>query len=259
MMLKKSFDSPNPHFTYDEDDIPIGRLYSRREALKLFAATTGVLMISGCRRINNAGLDAINADLPIGCVVRPEMAEGPLFVDNELDRSDIRSDPATGKLSAGAPLTLAFNISALAAAACTPLSNVKVDLWQCDAEGIYSDTDDLGFQTVGQKFLRGWQRTDANGNVQFTTIYPGWYQGRAVHIHFKIRTDDGYDFTSQLFFDEAMTDSVYAQAPYNSRGERIIRNEDDGIYRSGGEQMILAVQQSADGYAATFDVTLDLS
>jgi protocatechuate 3,4-dioxygenase beta subunit len=134
-----------------------------------------------------------------------------------------------------------------------------VDIWQCDAEGVYSDTSELGFQTVGQKFLRGYQVTDENGLVNFTTIYPGWYEGRAVHIHFKMRTNDGYDFTSQLFFDDALTDDVFAQAPYNSRGERHLRNGDDGIFNNSGGQTLLAVNKVDTSYVATFDVALDLT
>ncbi len=83
-----------------------------------------------------------------------------------------------------------------------------VDIWHCDAAGVYSDATDPGFNTVGKKFLRGYQVTDANGGVQFTTIYPGWYRGRTVHIHFKVRakakSGQSYEFTSQLYFDDAI-------------------------------------------------------
>ena len=154
-----------------------------------------------------------------------------------------------------------------------PLANALVDVWQCDAEGQYSGVNDnmIGFNTVGQKFLRGYQVTDANGVARFTTIYPGWYQGRTVHIHFKIRTpaqaalaastDTAYEFTSQLFFDDALTDKVHALAPYNAKGQRNQRNANDGIYRQGGNVLLLKVAQSgSEGrYAGTFEVGLDLS
>ena len=104
-----------------------------------------------------------------------------------------------------------------------------------------------------------YQFTDAEGQCGFVTIYPGWYETRAVHIHFKVRTADGYDFTSQLFFDPALTDTVFASAPYNERGERTVRNEDDGIYQESGDQLMLAVNEAADGYEATFNITLDVS
>ena len=86
------------------------------------------------------------------------------------------------------PLTLTVALSQVAASgACTPLANALVDMWHCDALGVYSDVSSQN--TLGQRFLRGYQVSDANGQVQFLTIYPGWYAGRAVHIHFKVRTE----------------------------------------------------------------------
>jgi len=245
-----------------DDDRTIGHIYTRRQALKMLGGVSGAFILAACGGEEPiADLSAIaetNANLPAGCVVRPALTEGPVFIDNDLDRSDVRTDPSNGNVSAGIPLDLTFQISTLANSACTPLQGAKIDIWQCDVDGIYSDTSELGMDTVGQKFLRGFQRADADGRVTFRTIYPGWYEGRAVHIHFKIRTDEGHEFTSQLFFDEAFTDTVFAQAPYNSRGERVVRNSDDGIYEESGEQMTLDVIETADGYAATFDVTLDM-
>jgi protocatechuate 3,4-dioxygenase beta subunit len=105
--------------------------------------------------------------------------------------------------------------------------------------------------------------TDANGIAQFITIYPGWYQGRTVHIHFKIRTDAAgggtYDFTSQLFFDDAVSDSVFRQEPYASKaGTRSPRNDGDGIFQQSGSQLLLELDQTADGYTATFDIGLQI-
>ena len=195
------------------------------------------------------------------CVVRPELTEGPYFVDERLERSDIRSDPSDGSVKEGAPLEIVFRVSEIGAG-CVPLAGAAVDMWHCDALGVYSDATDRGFSTVGQKFLRGYQLTDANGEARFMTIYPGWYQGRAVHIHFKIRTDldsnQGYEFTSQFFFDEAVTDEVHAQQPYVSKGYRTLKNEGDGIYRQGGSELMLQTVKSGDGYSATFDIGLQI-
>ena len=153
------------------------------------------------------------------CIVRPAVTEGPYFVDEQLNRSDIRSDPGTGTIKPGALLALTFNVSKIAGGSCTALSGATVDVWHCDAAGLYSD--ESANNSVGQKFLRGYQVTDANGLAAFTTIYPGWYSGRDVHIHFKIRTTTSsgasYEFTSQLFFDDTLTDQVFTQAPYASR------------------------------------------
>lgn len=258
---------PSTH-PIDNDDAPIGRILSRREVLALFGASGVATLLSACQPIvptgqatgNNSAVAATaTSNTTIGCVVRPALTEGPLFVDEALNRADIRSDPATGQVSAGVPLELTFRVSKVDAAACTPLADIQIDVWHCDAYGIYSDTNQLGFQTVGQKFLRGYQTTDERGVAQFTTIYPGWYEGRAVHIHFKMRTGDGYDFTSQLFFDDTFTDDVYTSTPYNSRGARRLRNDDDGIFRQSNGQMMLTVSQTANGYAATFDIALELS
>jgi len=195
------------------------------------------------------------------CVVRPELTEGPYFVDEKLDRSDIRSDPSNGSVKEGVPLLLTFVVSQVGNS-CTPLAGAQVDVWHCDAAGVYSDASDPGFNTRGQKFLRGYQVTDAKGRAQFTTIYPGWYQGRAVHIHFKIRTDPnsqaGYEFTSQLFFNESTTDQVHAQEPYAQKGKRTLLNEGDGIYRNGGSKLLLDPTRSGDSYAATFDIGLQM-
>ncbi len=250
---------PKPVCIIDEDDKTIGQILTRREAIKMLGATGGALFLSAC--FGNQPNPAADGTVygPADCVVRPELALGPVFVEQELARSDIREDTSNGVMSAGALLALSIRVSTLSDNACTPLEGAQVDIWQCDVDGVYSDTSELGFQTVGQKFLRGYQTTGADGLVKFTTIYPGWYEGRAVHIHFKIRTKDGHDFTSQLFFDDAFTDKVFAQAPYNGRGERFLRNDDDGIFEESNGQMMLNVSETEQGYSTEFHVALDLS
>jgi len=197
------------------------------------------------------------------CVVTPQQTEGPYFVDERLDRSDIRSDPSDGTLKDGVPLRLVMQVSQISGSACTPLVGAQVDLWQCDALGVYSDVQDPGFVTSGKMFLRGYQVTDQSGSVQFTTIFPGWYQGRAVHIHFKVRTtpdsEEGYELTSQFYFDDAITDQVHAQPPYAQKGQRTLRNAQDGIFRNGGSQLMLPLNQDGQGYAATFNLGLQMN
>lgn len=126
---------------------------------------------------------------------------------------------------------------------------------------MYSDASDPGFVTTGKKFPRGFQTTDARGVAAFTTIYPGWYEGRAVHVHFKIRTGQGAlpasTFTSQLHFNDELTDRVHARPPYVAKGQRTLRNSGDGIYRSGGMSLTLDTAMEGEGYAA-FDIGLQI-
>jgi len=238
-----------------DDDRPIGHLLTRRETLALLGAG-GLAALAG----GSGGVRRAAAAAPGACIARPALTEGPYFVDAKLHRSDIRSDPSDGAEKPGAPLRLALRVSRLVSGGCVPLPGATVDLWHCDALGAYSDVADPGGSTVGKKFLRGYQVTDADGLTRFTTIYPGAYPGRAVHIHFKVRSAAAggrtHEFTSQLFFDDALTDQVHAQAPYATRGRSRLRNARDGIYRRARGQLTLAVTPAAPGYAASFDLAL---
>jgi protocatechuate 3,4-dioxygenase beta subunit len=250
----------------DNDDLPVGSMLSRRDALKLLGISSAALLAScapGTATLaptagaSTQASSATDGALP-ACVVRPEATEGPYYVDEDLDRSDIRSDPATGEVKEGALLALTFRVLQVASGACSPLQGARVEIWHCDAAGVYSDVSDPGFDTSGQKFLRGFQVTDANGEAAFTTFYPGWYSGRTVHIHFKVHpdaADPGREFTSQLFFDDALSDQVLARAPYASKGQRNTLNSNDNIY---DDRLLLAVSGTAEGYAATFDIGMEL-
>ena len=154
------------------EDRPVGRLLSRREILTLLSAT-GVAWLMTGSLIPRRAVAAIQGP---SCVVRPEQTEGPYFVDERLHRSDIRSDPTDGRVRPGTPLALTLAISRLGAGDCQPLPGAQVDIWHCDALGVYSDVKDPGFNTIGQKFFRGYQITDARGEAKFLTIYPGWYE-----------------------------------------------------------------------------------
>lgn len=197
------------------------------------------------------------------CVASPEQTEGPYFVDEKLNRPDIRSDPTDGTVRDGVALTLTLVVSSVARGKCAPLAGALVDLWHCDAAGNYSGVKDLWGNTVGKKFLRGYQVTDAGGGVRFTTIYPGWYHGRTAHLHFKVRgtagTKRGYEFTSQLYFDDALSDRIYSRHPYSRNGKRVLRNNADGIFRDSGSRMILPVVENGASYSANFNVGLQLT
>jgi protocatechuate 3,4-dioxygenase beta subunit len=185
-------------------------------------------------------------------------------VDERLNRSDIRSDPADGSIREGVPFQLTFRVYELRGSTCSPLPGAVVDIWHCDALGVYSDVKDMNdlFDTTGKKFLRGFQMTDASGAAQFSTIYPGWYEGRAAHIHFKIRTQPearrGYEFTSQIYFDNALSERIFRQAPYSAKGPGWLRNHLDGIFQDGGEQLMLPVTTVGTGYAGAFEIGLQI-
>jgi protocatechuate 3,4-dioxygenase beta subunit len=240
------------------DDKPVGRLLSRREVLGLLGASGAALVVGGALPRGRS-----RALLPPGfpsCVVRPEQTQGPYFVDEMLHRSDIRSDPGTGAVSEGAPLQLEFQVSQIKNGSCGPLAGAQVDVWHCDATGVYSDVTDPSFNTVGKKFLRGYQVTDAAGMARFNTVYPGWYRGRAVHIHFMIRSGPAsgrrHEFVSQVYFDEALNDQVYGSAPY-MKGQRT-RNSADRIFQRGGSDLMLEVTEAAGRYSGVFRIGLDM-
>ena len=240
------------------EDRPAGHLFSRREVVTFLGATGVAWLMTG----NLSPRRVVAGTLGPSCVVRPEQTEGPFFVDERLNRSDIRSDPADGRVKPGTPLALTLLVSRLNAGDCQPLPGAQVDIWHCDALGVYSDVQDFSFNTIGQKFLRGYQVTDARGEARFVTVYPGWYPGRTVHIHFKIRTapvaQRSFEFTSQLYFDDVLTDRVHADPPYAAQGPRTARNQHDWIFRRGGDQLMLAPTIVADGYAAAFAIGLQL-
>jgi protocatechuate 3,4-dioxygenase beta subunit len=196
------------------------------------------------------------------CLVLPQQTEGPYFVDERLNRSDIRSDPSTGQVTRGTPLQLTVRVMEIHGANCQPLVGAVVDLWQCDAMGFYSDVRDPWFNTIGRKFLRGYQMTDKNGEARFITIYPGWYPGRTVHLHVKIRLAwrgrRRLEFTSQLYFDDELTDYVFSHPPYALRGPRSTHNWQDWIFRQGGDRLMLDPTPTDDGHAATFTFGLRL-
>ncbi len=250
--------------------IPVVSILSRRDVLS-FLGGTAALSIVGCLRGQPAsGELGSSTQTPTqtaiattpSCVVKPQQTEGPYFVDEKLNRSDIRSDPWDDSVKQGVPLRLVFHVSQIDGNSCKPLAGAAVDIWHCDALGVYSDVTDRSFSTVGKKFLRGYQVTDANGIVEFVTIYPGWYPGRAVHIHFKIRTDSASqrsdEFTSQLYFDDSLTAQIHAQPPYVAKGQRTL-NDQDGIFQGGGEQLMLQLTKDAQGYRGTFDIGLQIT
>jgi protocatechuate 3,4-dioxygenase beta subunit len=171
----------------------------------------------------------------IKCVLTPEQSEGPYYLEDEKVRRNI----AEGR--PGVPLWLRLAVAD--AAKCTWIRGAAVDIWHCDAGGVYS-----GFgQGANRTFMRGIQRTNAKGLALFRTVYPGWYPGRSVHVHVKVHLGGNVLHTGQLYFPDSLTDAVYKRAPYNKRSGRRTRNTDDSIYRNGGRRSQLTVRRNASG------------
>ena len=237
---------------------------TRRQAI----ATTGVAGASLLAARNGAGgwlertvgVEAAGARATPQCVLTGARTEGPFFVDEKLNRSDIRVDTSDGTAVEGIALTVRFVVLDNDAG-CAPIEGAQVDVWHSNANGDYSDlaANDSGpgsaGNTEGKTYLRGFQLTDADGSCAFTTIFPGWYNGRTVHIHFKVRAGDR-EFDSQLFFEEAVTQSVNAASAYKGNDGRPT-NAQDGFYGADGASLRMDVTgDNASGYAGTFTVGL---
>jgi uncharacterized protein (TIGR03437 family) len=236
------------------------RVLSRRSTLKALLGAGGAVFIP-------AWNETIEAADTVACVAAtPTVTEGPYWVDEKLFRADIRTDPTTGVARAGVPLALTINVQNLTGG-CSPLAGAYVDVWHCDAKGIYSDEGTYNpgggtgaVNTSGQKFLRGYQITDANGQVKFITIYPGWYAGRTIHIHFRVRTYSGSsvrsNFVSQIFFDETVNNTVLATSAYSRTTARDTTNAQDMVYNIANQERMLATAAGdvTSGYTATITI-----
>jgi protocatechuate 3,4-dioxygenase beta subunit len=185
----------------------------------------------------SAGPHAV-ASGAVTCVLAPELTEGPYYLPNERVRRDITEGRP------GTPLRLRLMV--VSASSCKPIRGAGVDIWHADASGVYS-----GVAGNTGTFLRGIQKTDRAGLAIFDTIYPGWYQGRAVHIHVKVHLGGNVVHTGQLFFPDALSDKVYAAAPYRARGNPDTPDAEDAIYRNGGSRSLLRPVKSGSGYVGS--------
>ena len=304
-LLAPAFRIPVIHTT----DVVGPRLFSRRHALGLLGGVSITALMAACSSSTSSanttlatdttGVSAatVPATVPVSAPtlvatavaakveLAPEMTEGPYYLDLNMVRSNIVDDRK------GAALALSLVV--LDAATASPIEDAVVDIWHCDADGVYSgfqsasagsnggggsgqpppdgggiggllppDTGGAGGAGGGgatatdtATFLRGTQLSNSTGAVTFNSIYPGWYTGRTVHIHVKVHVKGAVIHTGQLFFDDAFTDTVYAaNAPYSSRSQRDVRNDADGIYGQGGSPSVLNVSKVGAGYTSTLNV-----
>ena len=218
------------------DDSRITRRGSLLKLGGIAAAALGAGAWKAVAEADGAGPAAV-ASGAVSCVLAPEQTEGPYYVPS----AKVRRDVTEGK--PGTLLMLQLRV--VDASTCKSIKGASVDIWHCDANGVYSGVQ--GSQ--GTTFLRGIQKTDANGLATFKTIYPGYYPGRTVHVHVKVHLGGNVVHTGQLYFADATTDTAYKAAPYSSRPARAMRNAGDSIYRNGGKRSQLTVRKrSAGGY-----------
>jgi protocatechuate 3,4-dioxygenase beta subunit len=207
----------------------------------------GVLAALGDDAEAASGGPAAVASGLVTCVLTPEMTEGPYHLDGDKVRRDIREGRP------GTRLDLATTV--VDVSTCKPIKGAAVDIWHCDAGGTYSGFAQEG--TEGDTFMRGIQRTTKTGLATFVTVYPGWYSGRTVHIHVQVSLGGNVLHTGQLFFPEALTDTVYRRTPYTKRPNRDTRNATDSIFRNGGSKSLLKLTKTKAGYAAR--ITMGIS
>ncbi len=264
----------------DRDD-PSAPL-TRRNALSALLGA-GAALAFGCGGSNGAPESSADAgsDGPAtpdagaagedaaACAVTPEGEIGPYFADDSaagFNRSNLLSNVDGTSTQAGIPLTL--NITVLdAQKGCAPYVGAQVDIWHCNASGVYSDI--AAESTSTEQWLRGYQLTDASGRVTFTTIVPGWYSGRTTHIHLRLRssyseassTSDGTN-TTQCFFEQTFVDRLStAVAPYSAEGKNPTTNAGDRVYsqQESGANLLTLTGDDTSGYTASMTIYLPIT
>ncbi|MBE0580614.1 MAG: intradiol ring-cleavage dioxygenase [Devosia sp.] len=232
---------------------------NRRDALRAVAVTaSGGLLMSqqafaqeaGAGTSQTAGL-LQGADV---CAIVPEVTEGPYYFDPAMERVDITE----GRPGISTRIRLQ-----VVDAGCVPMPGARVDIWHCDATGVYSgyagQGDDGSIDTTGETFMRGTQFADDNGIAEFETVYPSWYRGRTTHIHFKIFLDETNILTGQIFFPDALSEYIYLNvAPYNDRASaRDTLNSNDSIAAQSTRTAFAFIKELDEEYLVAMIVGVD--
>ena len=232
------------------------RKLDRRNMIRIIGAAGAAAVAAACGSETATSPSAVGSTVTTGttgggtsstneaCAVAPNETAGPYPSKSDIFRSDIRENRS------GVPLALTIRVINVSNA-CAPLANANVEIWQCDATGNYSE---YGTQTT-QTYLRGIQTTDANGQVSFMTIYPGWYQGRATHIHIEVTVNGRSVKVTQIAFPETINAAVYATGVYASRGSNPTANLQDGIFADSlSSELVTPSGNPAAGYSASYQV-----
>jgi protocatechuate 3,4-dioxygenase beta subunit len=176
----------------------------------------------------------------VACVLTPEQTEGPYYIAGEKLRRNITEGRP------GVPLLLRLRV--VDASTCRPIKGAAVDIWHADALGVYSG---FGAGRRNRTAMRGIQRTDRTGLARFRSVYPGWYQGRTVHIHVKVHVAGNVLHTGQLYFRDSVTDRVFRRKPYIRRPRRTTRNANDFVFAQGGRRALLHLRKVGSAYVGS--------
>jgi len=201
------------------------------------------------------------------CAATYEGEEGPNFVNDSgagYLRSNLLTNLDGSSSQPGVPLALTLVVQD-SKNNCAPLAGVQVDIWSCNATGVYSG--EASERTASDNWLRGYQLTDASGRVTFNTIVPGWYSGRTTHIHLRLRSTydssaSGGTNTTQLFFDQSIVNGIYTSvAPYASRGASPTTNAGDRVFAQEQHStgVLSLTGSAASGFAATYTIDLPIT
>jgi protocatechuate 3,4-dioxygenase beta subunit len=230
---------------------------SRRDALSLLGIGGAALSL-GCGSGSSTTPTATTGTTTTGgsnasgaCAVTPTETLGPYPSLTNFVRSDIRE----GK--SGLPLALTITV-VNSNNSCGPVAGAAVDIWQCDAQGNYSEYAQPGYNGTGQTFLRGIQTTDASGRATFTTVFPGWYQGRATHIHVEVKIGGAVVKVTQIAFEESVIAAVYATGVYAAKGRNPTSNAGDMVFADSlsSEMATITGGDATNGYTASFTVAV---
>ncbi|MBS1663332.1 MAG: intradiol ring-cleavage dioxygenase [Bacteroidetes bacterium] len=245
---------------------------SRAKFLKslLLGATSVPILVEACSKSNESGgtssgtsgssTSGTGGTTPTGCYTSPTETAGPYPYDLSKNSAIFRTDITEGKT--GVPLTLTLTI-VNSNNNCAVISGARVDIWHCDKDGYYSEYSNTGYlgtqDNTGKTFLRGIQLSDANGQVTFKTIYPGWYSGRACHMHIEVFVNSVLKLTSQIAFPDSVTSTVYSSSLYSTHGQNSTTNAKDSILSdSYNSETVTITGDTTSGYAATLKVGVPL-
>ncbi|HXL55383.1 MAG TPA: intradiol ring-cleavage dioxygenase [Chitinophagaceae bacterium] len=230
----------------------------RKDFLKSSLGVLGLsaVLMEACKKDVTSTDTTSGSDDSGSCSVATEETAGPYPEDLSSNSAMFRQDITEGKT--GIPLNLTLTV-VNTNSNCAAIENARVDIWHCDKDGYYSAYSNTGYlgaqNNIGKTFLRGIQLTDSNGEVTFTTIYPGWYSGRATHIHVEVFINSVLKATTQLAFPEELTTTVYNTSLYSAHGQNTTTNETDMVFSdSYAKELVTITGDTTNSYTATYTI-----